>query len=328
MKKIISFSLCLLLLVPFFTAFSAEAVKFDDGLDALRAQWSRGKGPSAGGYALEYSFFEPKNAKKSNPLPLFVFMAGAGEGTYSGEELKANGFAYWSSEELQARSHGDGAYLQILKAPEPVYFDSVPASSIYAAISDFASKHYVDKSRIYVCGWCIGAVGAANVAEKYPSYFAGLGLISPRVIISSSEAEKLKDMAVWIFGCTADTYSSYSLYVSPSWDHLKEKTRNKANIRLTSCTSAPRAAAIFNHMMWPLLEQDFGSAVLGNYKNLKTENGNGTEVSSPHVISWFTSKTSGNSASGGSSSDSGSSIWQKIVSFFKRFFSAIFSVFK
>ena len=326
MKNILSFVLCILMLLPVFTAFSAGAVKLSDGLDVLRAQWSRSKGPSAGGYALEYSYFEPKGAKSSKLMPLFVFMAGAGEGSYSGEELKANSFANWSSEEFQARSHNDGAYLQILKAPEPVYFATVPASSIYAAISDFASKHYVDKSRIYVCGWCIGAVGAANVALKYPSYFAGLGLICPRVVISSGEAEKLRDMAVWVFGCTKDSYSTYSLYVSPSWKNLKEKTSNKANIRLTSSTSAPRAGGLFNHMMWPLLENDFSSDVQGNYSNLKTENGNGTEVSNPRVISWFTSKTTSSSSS--SSSDSGPSAWQKIVDFFKRFFNAILSIFK
>ena len=286
-KKIKAFGLFLIVFLFCFPT-DARAVRLEEGLDALREQWSRGKGPESGGFALEYSWFEPGSASRENRLPLFVFMAGAGEGSRSGKELTDNDFANWSSEEFQSRSLGGGAYLQILKAPEPVYFDTVPVSSVFAAIDDFAENHCVDKSRIYVLGWCIGAAGAANVVLKYPSYFAGLGLISPRVMISSGEAEKLKDTPVWIFSCKNDTYSSYGVYVVPSWKNLVKKTEDGNNIRLTTCRTAPRAAAIFNHMMWRLLEYDFDESVLGDFKDLKTLNGDGEEITFQRVISWFT----------------------------------------
>ncbi|MCR5781911.1 MAG: hypothetical protein K6G90_04150 [Clostridia bacterium] len=287
MRRINAFCLFLtvfLLCCPTF----ARAVRLEDGIDALREQWSRGKGPESGGFALEYSYYEPESASGENRLPLFVFMAGAGEGSRSGKELTDNDFANWSSEEFQSRALGGGACLQILKAPEPVYFDTVPVSSIFAAINDFAENHFVDKSRIYVLGWCIGAAGAANVVLKYPSYFAGLGLISPRVVISSGEAEKLKDTSVWIFGCKNDTYSAYGVYVAPSWKNLVNKAEDGNNIRLTTSRTAPRAAAIFNHMMWRLLEYDFAESVLEDFKDLKTLNGDGEEITFQRVISWFT----------------------------------------
>lgn len=284
-------AICLFLVVFLFCCpADARAVRLEEGLDALREQWSRGKGPESGGFALEYSYFEPESASPENRLPLFVFMAGAGEGSRSGKELTDNDFANWSSEELQSRALGGGAYLQILKAPEPVYFDTVPVSSVFAAIDDFAENHSVDKSRIYVLGWCIGAAGAANVVLQYPSYFAGLGLISPRVVISSGEAEKLKDTPVWIFSCKNDTYSAYGVYVVPSWNNLVKKTGDGNNIRLTTSKTAPRAAAIFNHMMWRLLEYDFDESVLADFRDLKTVNGDGEEITLQRVISWFTAK--------------------------------------
>ena len=113
------FALCLtvLLLLPVFSG-AAGAVSLEDGAEALRAQWHRDAGPDKGGYSLDYSYFEPKAAAREK-LPLFVFMPGAGEGTYAGKELIKNNFYRWSSEELQSRvTNAAGAYLLILRSPE------------------------------------------------------------------------------------------------------------------------------------------------------------------------------------------------------------------
>ena len=329
MKRIMPIVMSVVLLTSFLACF-ASAVSIGSGIDALRAQWKRSAGPSKGGYSIEYSYFTPANAERqSGGLPLFVFMAGAGEGSRAGKELTANSFANWSSDEFQARvSDASGAYLQILRAPEPVYFDTCPTSSMFAAIDDFASKNNVDRSRIYLVGWCIGACGVARLALAYPNSFAGVVFISMRTTISASEAEKLKNMKVWILGCKNDSYSLYSTYTSPSWDNIKSKTVNKANIRFTSCSSAPTAGALFNHNLWILAENDYSSDSTSNYSGLKTIDGNGNVLSSPSFISWLSapSETAPSVDDDNDVSQStASNFFKKFIDFFLKLLAALFS---
>ncbi|MBR2731023.1 MAG: hypothetical protein IKD72_03450 [Clostridia bacterium] len=218
-----------------------------------------------------------------------VLLGGVGEGTPSGHELDANDFAYWSSEEYQARiSDAPGMYILILKAPEPVYFDTCPLTPMFAAIRDFVETHNVDRKRIYVGGWCIGATGAARLATNHPDFFAGLMLFSPRTLITEREAELIKHMKVWIFACRGDTYSPYATYAKPSWDNLTEKTADPSLLRCTVCDTAPRAALLFNHLTWRLAEQDFSAGVAGDYTDLSTIDGFGNAVPRPTVIQFMT----------------------------------------
>ena len=325
-KRIFAVVLTLLLLLPVFS-FAANAVPLAAGGEALRAQWARAKGPEAGGYALEYSYFEPA-AAKTQALPLFVFMAGAGEGASAGKELTANSFWRWSSEEYQSRvTNAGGAYLLILRAPEPVCFDTCPTSSMAAAVLDFAATHNVDRARIYVSGWCIGAVGACRLVEDYPDTFAGLVCYSMRNVISEADAGKMKNTAVWLLGSTSDSYSTYGLYTSPSWANVRAALP-ASQVRLTSCSAAPKAGLLFNHQLWRLGEHDYEADVFGDYENLSTVDGAGNTVENPEFIAWLTSHALPASSSPAEKpSGRSGGFFASIVSFFKRilnFFSRLF----
>ncbi len=264
----------------------AHAMSINAGVPALRGQWQRSEGPRAEGISLEYSYFVPS---VPSPCPLVVLLGGAGEGTPSGKELEANDFANWSSDEFQARVFdADGMYIMILKAPEPVYFDTCPTAPMYSAISDFISKHNVDRERVIVGGWCLGASGAARLASSYPDVFSGLMLFSGRTVLAPYEARALRNTRVWLFCSKADTYSNYATFTLPSWNNIVAATADKNNIRLTSSDTAPRAALILNHHMWMLAEYDFSPSVLGNFKKLKTVDGSGNTVASPTVIEYMT----------------------------------------
>ena len=313
-RRILALCLTVLLLLPVFSG-AAGAVSLEDGAEALRGQWRRDAGPDKGGYSLDYSYFEPKAAAHEK-LPLFVFMPGAGEGTYAGKELIKNNFYKWSSEELQSRvTNAPGAYLLILRAPEPVYFDTTPVESIHAAIMDFAARYNVDKTRIYLFGWCLGENGVVKTVLAHPKDYAGIALFSGHRAVSASEAETLRDMAIWVLGSTGDSYAIYSIYISPTWNNVRA-AGDKEKRRFTSCSSAPQAALIFNHNMWILAENDYSAEAKTEYGGLSTVDGAGKRLYSPSFISWFTQWSAADESASEAASASGS-VWQRIVSFFR-----------
>ena len=323
LKRILSLCLAALLLLSVFSG-AAGAIAYDETEAAvLRAKWRRDAGPEKSGYSLDYSYFEPE-AAENEKLPLFVFMPGAGEGTYEGKELYKNNFYIWSREEFQSRvTDASGAYLLILRSPEPIYFDTCPVESIHAAIMDFADRYNVDKSRIYLFGWCLGENGVVRTVLAHPNDYAGMALFSGHRAISSGEAETLRDMAIWILGSTGDSYSLYDVYTYPAWNNVRG-VGDTAKRRFTSCSSAPQAAAIFNHNMWNLAEDDYSAEAKKLYGGLKTVDGAGKTVASPTFISWFTQWSLPEEAAPSAPSQS---VLQRILSFFRSVISLIARLF-
>lgn len=285
--KTVSIMLCLVMLISTFS-IAASAMSVNEGMSALRSQWSRGVGPEVSGRCVDYSYYSPKkNKSDKTKYPLCIFMAGAGEGGYEGEELVGNKFAYWSGEENQAKfKNAGGAYLLIARSQDPIYWDTMPIDSLKAAIDDFATTNpNVDTDRIYVIGWCLGAVGATRLITAYPDSFAGAVLVSNRTTISATDAAKLKDMSVWLVHCTTDSYSLYNLYCAPSWKNLKAQTSDPNKLRLTTCKDAPNTGVLLNHVLWNYLVYDCTDD--SEYEDMKTVNGFDEVQKNITAISWI-----------------------------------------
>ena len=326
-RKLISVLLALMMLLSCF-AISASAVSLDDGLSALRGQWSRGNGPKKGGYDIDYSFYSPKKSDDDpTKYPLVVFMGGATEGKSKGHELEANNFAYWSSEEYQARfEDAGGAYLLIARAPEEtaLFWDSpLLTDALFAAIDDFANKNpNVDKDRISVLGWCLGACGAAMLVTEHPDYFAAGIYMASRYTVSNSQADRLKNVSTWIICCLSDSYSVYDLYSGPFWSKMRSSAADKSKIRLTTCTSAPDISILLKHNVWDMVARDMTSNE--GCTGVKTVDGNSDEIDSPSVITWLSqqrrSETSQNGCAHQCHTSGISKFFWSIKSFFYRIF--------
>lgn len=287
LRKALSLVLCVALLISSF-AFLASAVSVNSSMSELRSQWSRGVGPEVGGRSIDYSYYSPKKSDSdTTKYPLCIFMAGAGEGGYEGEELQGNNFPYWSGEETQAQFvNAGGSYLLIARSPDPIYWDTCPIAPLKAAIDDFAEKNpNVDTDRVYVIGWCIGAVGAKRLVTAYPDAFAGVVFSAIRTKISDSDAKAMKNMAVWFLHCTSDSYSVYNMYCAPSWENVKKNTSNPNMVRLTTCSDAPDTGVLYNHVVWNYIAYDCRDSA--NCVDLKTINGYGEEEENVKAISWL-----------------------------------------
>lgn len=296
MKKLLSILTALLLVTGFI--LPAGAMSIDEGIDNLRALWSRGIGPEVNGQAIDYSYYSPvaNGASRAKKYPLAIIMAGALEGIVEGYELTANGLATWTADEYQSKFHNGGAFLLIGRAPEENYhyWDSKSmAISFKAAIDDFVkSNPNVDTNRIYTIGWCLGGVGSLHLATMYPDFFAATMIMCPTRDITPGEAQILKDKPVWLMGCKKDTYVSYTRVVLKSWYNLKKAANDKSKIRFTCYNEAPGVTLaetfpfIRNHDMWTNVAYDMRSD-RPEYKGEKTINGNGDRIFSPSVIKWL-----------------------------------------
>lgn len=290
MKRILAFVLSLTLILPL-SCDAFAAVSKDSGLKALRAQFSRDKGPSGNGYAIDYSYFSPEESDGSK-YPLVIIMAGAREGEYEGKELLANDYAMWSSQEYQKRFlNCGGGYILIARAPEEklLYWDSqtlVP--SLKAAVDDFIGKHKnVDTNRIVLIGWCLGAKGVVNQACTYPGFYSAAVMMVPPFAVTEAQAEKMKDIPVWLHGCKKDSYADYDLYIKPSWSRLVSAASDKSRRLFTCYDEAVNTTFFLNHNVW--LQGSYDMQYTGKgYSGMKTVDGNGNTVSTEFgMISWL-----------------------------------------
>lgn len=291
MKRMLAFLLCLCLTFSFgMQAFSVGAA---GGLEALRAQFSRDRGPEKNGYAIDYSFFSPKTEENDDTaFPLVIIMAGAREGEYEGKELLANDYAMWSSEEYQRRFLASGGgYLLIARAPEEklLYWDSQTlVEPLKAAIDDFITRHKkVDTNRIILIGWCIGAKGVVNQVCAYPDFYSAAVMMVPNFALSQAQAEKMKNIPVWLHGCKRDSYADYNLYIKPTWSRLVSAATDKSKRLFTLYDEAVDTTYFFNHNVW--LQGSYDMHYDGpGYKGMKTVDGNGNEVGTQNgMITWL-----------------------------------------
>lgn len=273
-----------------------------------RDLWKRDNGPLIGKWDIDYSYYSPVDygADKKKKYPLCIILVGALEGLYEGLEIQANEMPLWCDEKYQSRFTNGGAFLMIPRAPEEdgIYWDqSCLVESLKGAILDFCDKHEnVDRSRIYLLGWCLGALGAMNIAGAYPELFASTVLMAPDRAITKSEAERMREMPVWLMAAKTDTHSFYHITALPTWNLLKSSTKNKNNLRLTTYTRAVdvylvhNVVAMSNHNLWDNVSEDLhfegvpydrDKIITGSYKGMKTVDGNGAVIYDPYIINWL-----------------------------------------
>ena len=295
-KSVLSIILCAVILSLSFTV-CAFSVSINDSWEALESQFQRDAGPTVDGYSIDYSYFSPVKSKNDTAkYPLMIFMAGYTEGEYPGKELTSNRLSTWSSSELQARFYESaGCFIIFARAPEEkglCWNAASLISPLKAAIDDFTKKHpNVDKERIYATGWCLGAIGAANLVSTYPNYFAGLLYMSSPGSISAAQAAALSNTTVWIFHCKKDTFAPFGLYAQPSWNNMLSYTNVPENVRFTTFETAPDCGSLLpNHNTWNMIAYDMACDD-DRYSGMRTVDGTGREIpASEGIINWLSSQ--------------------------------------
>lgn len=279
MKKIISVLLTLILVLSLGTV-PAFAIHSNGSIDALRAQFIGGEGPSTTNIVIDYHYYSPvKSENDTAKYPLVLFFPGSSGGPEKGDELLENDFARWSGDDLQAKFPNGGAYIMILRSRQDIglYWDaSVLTAPAKSAVDDFIAKNpNVDTSRVYCVGWSLGGNGARNFAVAYPNLVSAAAIFSARCSISETDAGRLADTSVWIFQCKNDNlaYESYGL---ASWANMKAATNDLSKVRYSTADTAPAGGSWQNHGMWFPAARDMRDTE--NYlQGFVTVDGNGVE---------------------------------------------------
>ena len=289
--RFVSALLCVIMLLSALALPSFAALSESAGLDALRTQWSRGKGPNVSGYDIDYSCFSPiaNGAPEDQKYPLVVITPGFGSSTYPGNELASNDYAMWSSAEYQTKFNNGGAFIMIARSPEDVgvsWNSAAPIPALKAAIDDFcANNEQIDTERIYVMGWSYGAEATVRLISGYNNFAAAAVIFSQGYPIDEVMAEACRNKAVWLFGCKNDSIHAYNINVAVSWENLTAKSNNLDRVRLTSTATAPNVGLLFNHKTWAMAAYDMTTD--GGCTEIKTVDGYGNPINDPSVIEWL-----------------------------------------
>lgn len=299
MKRILSLFLAMLCIIG--VSFSASAMGYDEGLEALQTQFKTGTGPETNGYALDYRWFSPTEENDSTKYPLVVWLHGMAEGSHEGKQVTENNIAYWTSDEFQSRfKPAGGAYILAPRSPEEdmIFWSMDMIEPLRATIDEFVKTHNVDTTRIYIGGFSMGGKMTLNMAVAYPEMFAAAFPICPAWSPTQAQLRYIADMPIWLTSSRKDPIVNYNTCVTPMWTKLTKVTNIPEDCRFSSLTTSrfeDGKKCTSNHHAWFAVNHDMFSSTNGAYPEMSTVNAAGAEVELTYpdgMISWLSNYTS------------------------------------
>jgi predicted peptidase len=151
-----------------------------------------------GGKEYKYELFIPYSYTADKPVPLILFLHGAGERV--GGEMMPVEQGIGTAIKKDERSF---PFLVIFPQAERTWSANSPDAERALAIQDDVMKTYkVDPKRIYLTGLSMGGMGTWGLALKYPDRWAAIVPICGRG--NTTQAAKIKDVPCWCFHGDAD----------------------------------------------------------------------------------------------------------------------------
>ncbi len=122
--------------------------------------------------------------------PLVVFLHGSGERGYDLERVRRTGLP----SEIERGRYVDQFILVSPQCPE----DSGWRPNLVMALIEHVCESFaVDRDRVYLTGYSMGAAGIWETACKYPDHFAAIAPLAGGG--DMHQADRLKDLPIWAF---------------------------------------------------------------------------------------------------------------------------------
>ena len=163
------------------------------------------------GDTLDYSFVTPKAGIAKGKYPLVVFLeTGSPQNAQNGDQLKQ--FPWQVTDEGNAQQFPCFTLAPQLPKSEDWWKSKSFSSTtwmlrtVIQMIDSLSAKYPIDTDRIYLVGVGLGAIGAWDLAQRYPQKFAALVPISSFYRFVPNSALQLKNMPIWMIWGESDEY--------------------------------------------------------------------------------------------------------------------------
>jgi predicted peptidase len=128
--------------------------------------------------------------------PLILYLHGSTEKGYDVDMMRRNGLPAYLQEEP------DFPFVVISPQLLPAR-DRWDPDELKALLTSIIVDLHVDRDRMYLTGWSLGATGTWETAMKFPRLFAAIAPVAGDV--DSRQAGLLKGVPIWVFHGAGDT---------------------------------------------------------------------------------------------------------------------------
>jgi predicted peptidase len=166
------------------------------------------------GDSLPYRMLKPVDAKSQEPIPLVIFLHGAGErGNDNEVQIKHIAELFLNEKnrtkfpcyviapqcpkgQMWAKYEGEMESMRLRKNP------TTPMKLVIELIELVCNENAIDQSRIYVTGLSMGGFGTWDLISRFPDKFAAAVPICGGG--DASRAEQIRDIPLWAFHGSKD----------------------------------------------------------------------------------------------------------------------------
>lgn len=176
----------------------------------------------------DYALYSPEQT--AGKKPLIIFFHGMGEG--GSRDLKNQGVQMYAYPEANFADGsiqnimGGGAYVLLPQSPDRWPTNGFTEESAYIDVvnglidSVIEKNQDIDTNRIYVGGLSMGGYMASRVILSRPDKYAAAFLCAQAYAITEDDAQKLKDLPVWVSCSEADSTCAMDPYTYASYVKL------------------------------------------------------------------------------------------------------------
>ena len=172
-----------------------------------------------GGLPLTSLLYPPQDADLTEPLPLIVFLHGAGERGDDIHEVRRHGVPRRLDEGLHLP-----AWVAAPQCPRGVWWTQL---DLGALIDDVEARVRIDPDRVVLTGLSMGGFGTWSTALRYPNRFAALAPVCGGG--EPERAEIIRHVPQWVFHGALDDV----VPVEESRAMVKALEREGASVRYT-----------------------------------------------------------------------------------------------
>lgn len=178
-------------------------------------------------YTMPYVVYVPRDYTPTKQWPVILFLHGAGERGNDGIRQTQVGIG------TAIRSYPDRfpCIVVMPQCPADRWWGGDDLDAAYQCLQQTIKEFSCDPQRVYLTGLSMGGFGSWSLIARYPDAFAAVVPICGRGNVA--DAEKLKNIPMWVFHGEADTL------VPPTFSREMVEALKKAGSTVVKYTELP-----------------------------------------------------------------------------------------